>query len=218
MTLTKPRCFTRARVRQQRSVSGCRWTEYRQAPGFVFPVPIDDTFRAYKALCIAPSRVAISGDSAGGALVVTIMRMARDASVPLSIAGVSISPWADLTHSGPSARTRDGLDPIVSTQGLERLARTFLGNALATDPDASPIYADLRGLAPVLVQIGENEVMLSGAITLAERLAEQRVCTTLEVWPSMFHVWHKFAGHMAEADEALDNAVAFLTREYRRAR
>lgn len=90
----------------------------------------------------------------------------------------------------------------------------FLADELTDHPDASPIHADLRGLPPVLVQMGENEVMLSGAITLAQRLAEQRVRTTLEVWPGMFHVWHSFAGHMAEADEALDNAVAFLEREF----
>lgn len=194
--------------------------DYRQAPEFIHPTPIDDTFRAYRALFSMghdPSRVAIAGDSAGGAMVVTIMRKARDAGVPLPVAGAAISPWADITHTGSSAKTRDGLDPLAGTLVLDRLARTFLGNALATDPDVSPIFAELRGLAPTLIQMGENEVMLSGGITLAERLAEQRVRTTLEVWPGMFHVWHMLAGHMDEADEALDNAVAFLAREFVRA-
>jgi acetyl esterase/lipase len=191
--------------------------DYRQAPEHPFPTPIADTFQAYRALIKEghdASRIAVSGDSAGGAMVVTIMRKARDAGLPLPVAGVAISPWADLGHTGPSARTRDGIDPLCSVAFLDRLARLFLADELTDHPDASPIHADLRGLPPVLVQMGENEVMLSGAITLAQRLAEQRVRTTLEVWPGMFHVWHSFAGHMAEADEALDNAVAFLEREF----
>ncbi|MES3153935.1 alpha/beta hydrolase [Sphingomonas faeni] len=194
--------------------------DYRQAPEFPFPTPIDDTFRAYRALFEMghnPSQIAVSGDSAGGALVVTIMRKARDAGVPMPVAGVAISPWADLAHAGPSARTRDGLDPLCSVEFLDRLARLFLAGELATHPDASPVHADVRGLSPILIQMGENEVMLSGGIALAERLAEQRVRVTLEVWPGMFHVWHSFAGQMAEADEALDNAVHFLNREYARA-
>jgi len=194
--------------------------DYRQAPEFPFPAPIDDTFRAYRALFWMghhPSKIAVSGDSAGGALVVTIMRKARDAGVPMPVAGVAISPWADLAHAGPSARSRDGLDPLCSVEFLDRLARLFLAGELATHPDASPVHADVRGLSPILIQMGENEVMLSGGIALAERLAEQRVRTTLEIWPGMFHVWHSFAGHMAEADEALDNAVHFLNREYARA-
>lgn len=193
--------------------------DYRQAPEHPFPTPIEDTFRAYRALFAAghdASRIALAGDSAGGALVVTIMRRARDAGVPMPVAGVAISPWADLEHAGASARSRDGLDPLCSVAFLDRLARLFLANEIATHPDASPIHADSRGLPPVLIQMGENEVMLSGGITLAERLAEQRVRTTLEVWPGMFHVWHSFAGHMAEADEAVDNAAFFLTREYER--
>ncbi|GAA2569468.1 MULTISPECIES: alpha/beta hydrolase [Streptomyces] len=195
--------------------------DYRQAPEHPFPTPIEDVFTAYRALLAAgtaPEKIAISGDSAGGAMVITIMRKARAAGLPLPVAGVAISPWADLTHSGPSARSRAHTDPLCGVDFLEALARSFLGDALPTNPDASPIFADVRGLAPTLIQMGENEVMLSGGVTLADRLAEQRVRTTLEVWPHMFHVWHLLAGHMAESDEALDNAVSFITREYERAR
>lgn len=193
--------------------------DYRQAPEHPFPGPIEDTFRAYRALFNAGHKgheIAIAGDSAGGALVVTIMRWARNAGIPLPAAGVAISPWADITHAGLSAKTRDGLDPIAGTRILDLLARTFLGNALATHPDASPVFADVQGLSPTLIHMGENEVMLDGGMTLASRLAEQRVRTTLEVWPGMFHVWPAFAGQLPEADEALDNAVAFLEREFGR--
>lgn len=146
------------------------------------------------------------------------MRKARDAGVPLPVGGIAISPWVDLTHSGSSAKTRNDLDPVASVDILIFLAGIFLGNTLATDPDVSLIFAELRGLSPTLILMDENEVMLSGGITLAERLAEQRIRTTLEVWPGTFHVWLLFAGFMPEADEALDNAVDFLIREYRRAR
>ncbi|MBP2171228.1 acetyl esterase/lipase [Erwinia toletana] len=187
--------------------------DYRQAPEHPFPTPIEDTFTAYRSLLdsgIDPRALAISGDSAGGAMVITIMRKARDFHLPLPAAAVAISPWADLTHSGDSARVRDGIDPLCSTEFLNQLAATFLAGELPTHPDASPVFADVRGLAPVLIQIGENEVMLSGAMQLASHLAENRVRTSLEVWPGMFHVWHLFAGLLPEADQALRNAVRFL--------
>jgi epsilon-lactone hydrolase len=90
------------------------------------------------------------------------------------------------------------------------MARTFLGDALPTDPDASPVFADVRGLSPVLIQIGENEVMLSDAIRLAAHLGENRIKVSLEVWPCMFHVWHLLGGVQPEATRALQNAVTFL--------
>lgn len=187
--------------------------DYRQAPEHPFPTPIEDAFAAYRAVLdsgVDPRSLVLSGDSAGGALVVTLMRKARDAGLPLPAAGVAISPWANLTHSGASASVRDGLDPLCSTAFLGTLARTFLAGELPTHPDASPVFAPVHGLPPVLIQIGENEVMLSDAIRLAAHLGESRVRTSLEVWPGMFHVWHLFAGLLPDADRALRNAVRFL--------
>lgn len=187
--------------------------DYRQAPDFPFPTPIDDVFSAYRAILANgthPNDVVFVGDSAGGAMVITIMRKARDAGIALPAAGVAISPWANLTHSGSSATTREGIDPICSVAFLNILARNFLADELPTHPDASPVYADVHGLTPIMIQIGENEVMLSDAIRLAANLGEARVRTTLEVWPRMFHVWHLLAGILPEADQALRNAVRFL--------
>lgn len=186
---------------------------YRQAPDFPFPVPINDVFSAYRALLACgsdPRKLVLVGDSAGGAMVVTMMRKARDAGIALPVAGVAISPWANLTHSGFSATVRDGIDPLCRVAFLNILARTFLAGALPTHPDASPVFADVHDLAPILIQIGENEVMLSDAIRLASHLGEARVRTSLEVWPGMFHVWHLLAGTLPEADQALCNAVRFL--------
>lgn len=187
--------------------------DYRQAPEFPFPTPIDDVFQAYRALLeegANPRSLMISGDSAGGAMVVTLMRKARDAGLALPAAAVAISPWANLTHSGTSAMVRDGLDPLCSVAFLNQLARSFLAGELPTHPDASPVFADVQGLSPTLIQVGENEVMLSDAIRLASHMSESRVRTTLEVWPEMFHVWHLFAGILPEADQALRNAIRFF--------
>ncbi|SEK28607.1 Acetyl esterase/lipase [Kosakonia sacchari] len=187
--------------------------DYRQAPDFPFPTPIEDVFSAYRALLdrgINPKNLVLVGDSAGGAMVITMMRKARDAGIPLPAAGVAFSPWADLTHSGLAATARDGIDPLCSIDFLTRLAREFLAGELPTHPDASPVYADVQGLSPILIQIGENEVMLNGAMKLASNLGEARVRTTLEVWPGMFHVWHLLAGTLPEADQALRNAMRFL--------
>lgn len=187
--------------------------DYRQAPEFPFPTPIDDVFQAYQTLLeqgTNPCSLMISGDSAGGAMVVTLMRKARDVGLALPAAAVAISPWANLTHSGVSATVRDGLDPLCSVAFLNQLARSFLAGELPTHPDASPVFADVQGLSPTLIQVGENEVMLSDAIRLASHMSESRVRTTLEVWPEMFHVWHLFAGILPEADQALRNAIRFL--------
>lgn len=186
---------------------------YRQAPDFPFPTPVDGGLTAYRALLdkgIDPVTLVRVGDSAGRARGVTLMRKARDAGLPLPAAAVAFSPWADLTHSGVAARACGGLDPLCSLDFLHRLARHFLAGELPTHPDASPVYADLQGLSPTLIQMGENEVMLSGAMILATRLGEARVRTTLEVWPGMFHVWHRLAGTLPEADQALHNAIGCL--------
>ncbi|MGO7482877.1 alpha/beta hydrolase [Rhizobium ruizarguesonis] len=189
--------------------------DYRLAPEYPFPVPIEDTFAAYRWLLEKgqdPRSVTFAGDSAGGAMVVSVMVMARNAGLPLPAGGAALSPWANLEHTGPSMFNREGLDPLNTKAGLDLMARTFLGEALPNSPEASPVFADVRGLPPILVQIGEAELMLSDAIRLASHLGENRVRVTLEVWPNMFHVWHMFQAELAEGREAIANAAAFLCR------
>lgn len=194
--------------------------DYRQAPEFPFPTPIDDVFSVYKQMLKTVTNqksFTIAGDSAGGAMIITIMRKARDANFPLPVAGLSISPWANLTHTGASIKERNGLDQSGTTfEALDLLAKLFLGDTLPSDPDASPVFADVRNLPPILIQIGENEVMLSDAIRLASHLAENRVKVTFESWPNMFHVWHQYTGFLPEADEAIKNSVNFIEREINR--
>lgn len=191
--------------------------DYRLAPEHPFPAAIDDTLAAYAWLLEqghGGDRVAFSGDSAGGAMVVSVMVAARKAGLALPVAGVALSPWANLEHSGASMLTRDGVDPTVNLAGLNLMARAFLGDALKNDPDASPVFADVRGLPPILIQIGEREVMLSDAMRLATHLAENRVRVSLDVWPDMFHVWHMFAAILPEGMRALQDAARFLERAW----
>ncbi|WP_342244541.1 alpha/beta hydrolase [Pseudomonas sp. OTU5201] len=192
--------------------------DYRLAPEHPFPAAIDDTLASYQWLLdqgIPARSIVFSGDSAGGSMVVTVMVAARAAGLPLPAAGVALSPWANLEHAGSSMMTRDGIDPTVNLVGLNLMASTFLQGALRNDPGASPIFADVRGLPPIAIHIGESEVMLSDAMRLATHLAENRVRVTLEVWPRMFHVWHLFAAILPEGRRALEHAAAFLEDAWR---
>ena len=187
--------------------------DYRLAPEHAYPTPIEDCLAVYKWLLDEghdPDQLVFAGDSAGGSLTVSVMVHARDAGLPLPAGGVAISPWADLEHTGSSMTSRHGIDPLCTKDALDVQARTFLAGAAANSPDASPVFADVSGLPPILVQIGENEVMLSGAMRLATHLAENGVRTTLEVWPGMFHVWHLFAAILPDGQKAINNAADFL--------
>jgi acetyl esterase/lipase len=112
-------------------------------------------------------------------------------------------------------RSRHGIDPLCTRDALDVQARAFLGQALAKSPEASPVYADVRGMPPMLIQIGESEVMLSGAVQMVTHLGENRVRATLEIWPEMFHVWHLFAAVLPEAEDAIQSAATFLKQNLR---
>lgn len=193
--------------------------DYRLAPEYPFPAPLEDVLTAYRWLIGQvgnAGRIVFAGDSAGGAMVVSAMVSARDAGLPLPAGGVAISPWADLEMTSASYMTRDGIDPLCTRDFLVRMARLALGTRTRpNEPNVSPVHADVRGLPPILVQVGESEVMLSDAIRLASHLAEYRVRVSLEVWPDMFHVWPMFAGVLPDGMEALENGGAFLDRVLR---
>lgn len=186
---------------------------YRLAPEHPFPAAIDDNLAFYGGLLhsgIAARNIVLIGESAGGALAVTVMVAAREQGLPLPAAGVAISPWANLQHTGASMRTRDGTDPTVSKAGLDIMAGFFLGGAAADAPLASPVFADVTGLPPIMIQIGESEVMLSDALRLATHLAESGVRVTLESWPGMFHAWHFMGNKQPQAMAALRSSAAFI--------
>jgi len=186
--------------------------EYRCAPEAPFPAAVDDAVAAYRWLLdqgVSAGGIVIAGDSAGGGLTVAALLALRDARLPLPAAGVCISPWVDLTCSGASYATKAASDPIVKRAGVDEMACAYLGTADRRTPLASPLFADLRGLPPLLIQVGSEEVLLDDSIQLAERAKAAGVDTTLEVWDQMIHVWHWFLPMLDEAEEAITTIGRF---------
>lgn len=192
--------------------------DYRLAPEHPLPAGIDDSLAAYKWLADQTGdtrEIVFAGESAGGAMVVSVMVKARDAGIALPAGGVAISPWADLEMTSSSYLTRDGIDIACNRDFLVKISRIALsGQMRPNEPEVSPVHADVRGLPPILIQIGEAEVMLSDAMKLATHLAENRVRASLEVWPGMFHGWPMFAGLLPEGMQALETGSFFLDRCY----
>lgn len=187
--------------------------DYRMAPEDVFPAAVEDAVAAYRALLdggVAPSQIAVAGDSAGGGLVVAMLLSARDAGLPMPAAAVAISPWADLACSGASMAAKADEDLSLDADQLRTLAGRYLDGAPPEHPMASPVHADLTGLPPLLIQVGSAEILLSDAIRLADRAAHDGVRVRLDVQPGMPHVWHLFAPLLGEAREATQDAAAWL--------
>ncbi len=186
---------------------------YRLAPEHPHPAAVEDATAAVRWLYaqgFAPCRVAIGGDSAGGGLTLATLLALRDSGAPLPAAGVCISPWTDLSASGESIRTKASVDPMVTEGPLRQMAAAYLGGKDARTPLASPLFADLRGLPPLLVQVGDAEILLDDATRLASRARDAGVDVTLEVWEEMFHVWHAFAEILPEAARACERIATWL--------
>ncbi|TMR29034.1 alpha/beta hydrolase [Nonomuraea zeae] len=185
--------------------------DYRLAPEHPFPAAPDDCLAAYRELLDSgadPRRLVIAGDSAGAALAVVTMTRAREAGLPLPAAAVLFSPVTDLTLSGASLQSKDGIDPIFTRAELEWYFAQYVPDGDRSAPGASPLFADLTGLPPLLIQVGSSEVLLDDAVRLAGRAGADEVAVTLEVAPGRPHVFQ--LTESAEAAAALDRAGRFL--------
>jgi len=187
--------------------------DYRLAPEEPFPAPVEDAVGAYGWLLgegFAAGRLAVAGDSAGGGLTVAALVALRYRGQPMPAAGLCLSPWVDMEGVGASMAAKEGEDPSLNQDLLLWFSERYLAGADPRAPLAAPIYADLAGLPPLLVQVGTAEVLLDDSLRLVERARAAGVDVSLDVAHDMIHVWHLFAPILDEAGEAIARAGAFL--------
>jgi epsilon-lactone hydrolase len=188
--------------------------DYRLAPEHPYPAAVEDALAAYEALLdtgIAPSDVVFAGESAGGGLAIATMVNARDHGLNLPTAAYVMSPYVDLTLAGASMETKRDLDPLLSRELLEPRVADYTQGQDAALGLISPIFADLSGLPPLIIQAGSHEVLLDDALRLARAAAIADVEVTLDITPGVPHVFQSFSAMLDEAAAALDRAGALLS-------
>lgn len=189
--------------------------DYRLAPEHPYPAAVDDGLAAYASLLADggdPRAIVLAGDSAGGGLAIATLLAARDRGLPAPAAAVTFSPWADVTRSGASYRAKDGSDALFTYDAIGWYAGKYVPAGDPSVPLASPVFASLAGLPPLLIQVGSHEVLLDDSVRLAANAARDDVEVTLQVAAGAPHVFVNRFGQVPEADDALDEVARFIAR------
>ena len=198
--------------------SGCRVLaiNYRLAPEHRFPAALDDALAGYDWMLrkgLKSANIAFAGDSAGGNLALAAMLALRESKRPLPVAAVLMSPWTDLAATGASYVSRAEADPIHQRPMILALAKNYLGGqGDPRDPLASPLYADVSGLPPLLIQVGDRETVLDDSVMLADKARAAGVEVDLQVWDGMIHVFQMFGAEIPEAHRAIAEIGRFVDR------
>jgi len=187
--------------------------EYRLSPESKYPAAIEDVVGIYRTLLtcgVKAENMVIAGDSAGGGLVVAMLLSLRDAGDPLPAAAILLSPFLDATASGESMQSRASQDPWFHPEGVSLIADYYCEPQQRSDPLVSPVFADVGGLPPMYIQVGDDEILLSDSERFAEKIAAAGGEIDLEIWPEMWHVFQMFVGKMPESGRAIKKIGDFV--------
>jgi epsilon-lactone hydrolase len=187
---------------------------YRLAPEHPFPAALDDALAAWDFLRgegIAAAHIAVGGDSAGGGLTAALIGVLRERGEEPPGCAWLVSPWTDLTLSGSTLLTKEAVDPLIHRDYLEELAAAYVPAGIdRKEPRISPLYSDLEGFPPTLIQVGSAEALLADATRFAAAAGAANVAATLEIWPRMIHAWHLWNAHLEAGRRALASAGTFI--------